>query len=223
MSDIRILHIRFNHTMSKWKVQLDEYSFLALCTKPCPESWSIGQVISHLIEETLWYFELVEVCLKTNDNAEKEIYPKIEKWLERNAFPNKRLKGPADLASQPQPESKDALLQQWEHLNATILMTAMAIASSQFCGKVAHPVHGYLNAEQWFQYAEQHMRHHFRQRKRIDKYLNLVSKSEKETVWFDMRLKGIQYCLLTRSIYLCHFFVWKNGLHFFPIGENCRK
>ncbi len=182
MSDILILNNQFNYTLAKWKAYLEGYSFSELCAAPSPESWSIGQVALHLIEETLWYFEQVEVCLKTNGNAEKEIQPKATKLLEKNSYPNKRLKCTDDLPTPPQPISKEALLRQWEQLNASILMTAMAIASSPFSGKVAHPGHGYLNAVEWFQFAEMHMRHHFRQKKRIDKFLNRVSKREKETV-----------------------------------------
>ena len=38
-------------------------------------------------------------------------------------------------------------------------------------GKSKHPGLGYFNAQEWFLFAEIHMRHHFRQKARIDEFL----------------------------------------------------
>ena len=162
---------RFSQTMATWKQQLKRYSYQELCTQPDPESWSIGQVVLHLIEETNWYMDQLSVCLESDENKEEAPTDNFKNWLAQNGFPNKRFKGPADLPTPPQPGSKEALLDQFNDLISRVRNMGKLIEETESVGRAPHPGHGYLNAREWFQYAEMHMRHHFRQKDRIEAFL----------------------------------------------------
>ena len=171
MGEFDILVKGFNNTLDLWRQQLEKYNYQEICTKPDDKSWLIGQIVSHLIEETTWYLERINICLENEENTEKTISPEIEKWFERNSFPIKRFKGPPDLPVPAQPQSKEAMFSQFDGLIAKIRFIGKEISLSESNGRAQHPGHGYLNAKEWFQYAEMHMRHHFRQKERIDDFL----------------------------------------------------
>jgi hypothetical protein len=48
---------------------------------------------------------------------------------------------------------------------------AIKITESPFGGKTKHPGLGYFSAHEWLQFADMHFRHHLRQKKRIDDFL----------------------------------------------------
>jgi hypothetical protein len=48
------------------------------------------------------------------------------------------------------------------------------IINTRFKEKTKHPGFHYLNAIEWLQFIEMHFRHHLKQKKRIDKYLNSI-------------------------------------------------
>ncbi len=162
----------FNKTMETWRFQLEKYRDEELCAQPGVESWSIGQVVLHIIEETTWYFDQISTCLKSDENSEKGTSSQIQQWFAQNSFPNKQFKGPPGLPTPPQPASKEALLAQFDDLAAKVRAVCKEIALRESKGRAEHPGHGFLNAREWFQYAEMHMRHHARQKDRIDACLS---------------------------------------------------
>jgi hypothetical protein len=71
----------------------------------------------------------------------------------------------------PQPTSKEDLKKGMLQLKREgSRLGEMTLASGR-TGKTQHPGLRYLNAQEWFQFAEMHMRHHFRQKSRIDAFL----------------------------------------------------
>jgi len=44
---------------------------------------------------------------------------------------------------------------------------------SSFHGKSKHPGLGFFSASEWFQFAEMHLRHHLKQKERIDRFLQI--------------------------------------------------
>ena len=88
-----------------------------------------------------------------------------------NEFPDARIEGPPSNKEIPQPDSIEALkvrLQQLE--NRASSLPALA-GNSQRGGKIRHPRLGYFSAEEWLQFAGMHLRHHLRQKARIDSFL----------------------------------------------------
>jgi hypothetical protein len=161
----------FHHAIDFWIAALDTYSISQLLTKPSPSSWSIGQVYMHLIENTDWFFEQVKSCISCDDNSDKESSPEGKQMLLKNEFPDFQLQGPPDNDFTAQPKSKKDILDELKRQKREVKALAEAIRNSRFAGKTQHPGLQYFNAAEWFQFAEMHLRHHMRQKKRIDEFL----------------------------------------------------
>ena len=163
----------FNQTIDRWIKELKEYDFKQLCAKPSSNSWSMGQVGMHLIENTNYFIEQIKICMATDDNANEEASPEAKQMFQNNDFPNEILEGPPSNLKTPQPQSKEALLSGLKNLKNEIDSVAVLISASQFKGKTKHPGLNYFNASEWFQFSEMHFRHHLRQKKRIDEFLKM--------------------------------------------------
>jgi len=160
---------QFNKTIDDWISLLDHYSFDELLKKPDPESWSLGQVYMHLVNETRYYISQVEECLETNDHATEKMKEDGATMLSNNAFPDIRIKGePDNIAKIQQPANQSQLKQEMADLKKTMNNLWKRIIMSPAVGKTMHPGLGYFNAMEWFQFAEMHLRHHFRQKNRIE-------------------------------------------------------
>ncbi len=163
----------FNRTINIWIKELEHYNFAQICAKPSLESWSLGQVIMHLIAETNFYVEQIKVCIYTNENSNEEATNKGKMMLLKNALPDEIIEGPASNALVPQAESKAQLLNSLEDLQNQCNEVNLMILKSSFHGKTRHPGLGYFNAAEWLQFAEMHFRHHLKQKERIDEFLKI--------------------------------------------------
>jgi hypothetical protein len=161
----------FHTTIDLWLSSLNHYTLPQLLLKPSPSSWSLGQVYMHLIENTDWFFDQVRTCISSNDNAHKQASPAGKEMLLNNAFPDIQMEGPPDNDHTPQPKSKKEIISALTRQKAEIDMIAKQIETSKFKGKTRHPGLQYFNANEWFQFAEMHLRHHLRQKARIDEFL----------------------------------------------------
>lgn len=161
----------FNSSIDHWIVWLQEASFNTLCIKPKAAAWSMGQLYLHLINDTCYYIEQIKICLDTNDNKQKEAKPFARQLFLNNGFPDELIKEAPSNALIPQPESKEQLMQAMTWIKIEMNHLAEQIAKSHFTGKTRHPGLGYFNAAEWFRFAEIHLRHHFRQKKRLDAFL----------------------------------------------------
>ena len=159
----------FNNTIDQWISALERYDETTLGRKPFPGSWSLGQVYMHLLDETRFYILQIELCLSCEDHADRTMTVGGRQIFENNAFPNERIQGdPVSAANMPQPSSKQDLLVEMHELRMQMNELGIQIMNSARSGKTQHPGQGWLNAEEWFRYAEMHMRHHLKQRVRIE-------------------------------------------------------
>jgi hypothetical protein len=161
----------FNHSVDIWIKAVEQNNFDQICTKPSPTSWSLGQVCMHLIEATHYYLEQTNVCLSSNDHVLEEMTPEAKTMFRNNEFPDELIEGPPSNANTPQPESKEELLHSLLKLKEEINRVAILISTSTSKGKTKHPGLHYFNAKEWLQFADMHLRHHVRQKKRIDAFL----------------------------------------------------
>ena len=162
-----------NHTLDIWIRSLDRYSFDQLLSKPSPNSWSIGQVYMHLLTNTDYFFEQVRICISADNNADREMSTEAKTMFFNNSFPDEMIEGPPENLSTPQPESKEQLLRSFLALKEELNRIASLTTENQFKGKTRHPGLNYFNALEWLQFADMHLRHHLRQKKRIDIFLRL--------------------------------------------------
>ena len=158
----------FNQTIDTWIDALQRYSIEDLTAKPSPDSWSMGQLYNHIIDETEFYVGRIRICTSSNRNSNREMSMEGKEMFRNNAFPDERLKGAPSNSRIPQPKSKEELVKKFMDLRMAMNDTAVVMKETFFNGKAKHPGHNYLNASEWLQFADMHMRHHLRQKKRID-------------------------------------------------------
>ncbi|HEY9197230.1 MAG TPA: DinB family protein [Mucilaginibacter sp.] len=163
----------FIQTIDIWIDSLDGYTLEMLCRLPLNGSWSLGQVYRHIIDDTTWFMEQMEIALLNDDNTEMEMTEDARRLFAANDFPDIQIKGPATYTIIPQPKSKEELkagLMSIKHY-ATKLFSDYNPELAK--GKTEHPGFKFFSAIEWLQFADMHMRHHLRQKERIDRELFL--------------------------------------------------
>lgn len=166
-----------NNTIDTWISQLEHYSYRQLCTKPSPESWSLGQLYAHLISDANYYIEQISHCLSNNDFEAEQASPAAQAMFLANDFPDQLIEGAPGNALIPQPKSKEELETALVNLKTELNSNWERIANTSFRGKTKHPGLNYFSAREWFQFVDMHFRHHFRQKKRIDDYLKSIERT----------------------------------------------
>jgi hypothetical protein len=161
----------FNDTIQQWIDYLDDYTLEMLCQKPAADSWSLGQVYTHITEDTAWFATQMEASMLSNANREKEMHEDAKAMFRNNSFPEKMIEGPATNSNIRQPQSKDELIQKLLAIKARVNTLCTSFDFSKASGKTMHPGLLFFSAPDWLQFAEMHLRHHFRQKKRIDEKL----------------------------------------------------
>ena len=163
----------FDQIISLWLENLEQYEFIQLLSKPTATSWSMGQLYTHLIQSTRFFIKQVRIASSNNDNRNQEAYAAAKIMFSNNELPDTLLEGPPSNATTPQPVTKENLKTELLELKEKI-KTAEAIAlKSQFTGKTKHFGLGYFTADEWLQFAEMHLRHHLRQKRRLDEFLKV--------------------------------------------------
>ena len=163
----------FNNTIDTWIMELEHYSLEKLLTKPDSGSWSLGQVFMHMIAETRYYEVQIESCLARGEDATEEMIDRAKVMFLRNEFPNERIKGDPHIAEQvQQPLNTSQVLREMQELKLRMNVLWEETINQGSTGKAKHPGLGYFSAREWIQYAEMHLRHHFRQKERIVDELN---------------------------------------------------
>jgi len=168
---------QFDTTIDQWISFLDNYTLEMICQQPQPGSWSLGQMYTHIINDTQYYVEQVRLTLASNENSELEMNAGGKNIFANNALPDMQLQGPATNTHIPQPESIAVLRQGLVAIRESVHQLAAGADLSAATGKTTHPGFGFFTALEWLRFGEIHMRHHFRQKERIDAQLSF-GKSE---------------------------------------------
>ncbi|MEX6686812.1 DinB family protein [Danxiaibacter flavus] len=162
----------FNNTIDAWIAELGTFDFEKLITKPDAESWSLGQVYMHLINETDYYIEQIEASTNNNANLSQEMTDIGKSMFRSNAFPEVKIKGdPASTDKIQQPQSKTGLHDDMLALKQRMNRAAQSLVNTTATGKTQHPGLGYFSGPEWLQFADMHLRHHLRQKERIKNFL----------------------------------------------------
>lgn len=131
-----------------------------------------GQVYMHVIEDTNWFAEQATLCQHSSENAWQQMIDRAKEMFRNNTFPDERVVGDPFISEKvPQPASQQQLLQDLAQLDTRMVALGKQIAQNTSIGKTAHPGLGFFSAQEWFQYAEMHLRHHERQQGRIINFL----------------------------------------------------
>ncbi|MBT30720.1 MAG: hypothetical protein CMO01_13755 [Thalassobius sp.] len=165
---------KFNQTIDYWIDELDKFTIEQLLLKPDSNSWSLGQVYEHLIEDSNWYNSQIKFSLESDTFADKEISAKAKELLKRGAFENIKIKGDAENAAKvKQPISVSQLKSDMEKLKKETNNLWLEMQNDSVIGKSEHPGFGYFNCYEWLAFSEIHMRHHMRQKENLERFLGL--------------------------------------------------
>ena len=158
-----------------WLKELDNYSFEKLLVQPSPGSWSLGQLYVHLIDANNYFIKQIKVCLTTNENSAGEAKQEARSMFNNNGFPDELLPGPPSNARTTQPINKEYIINGLTQIREEIGRIGVLITYSKSTGKSKHFALGFFTPMEWLRFAEMHMRHHLRQKKRIDEFLRKTS------------------------------------------------
>ena len=165
----------FNKIVDSWITALDQYSMDQLIRKQSPETWSVGQMYIHLIDDTTFFINQIKICISTKDHSGEVAIPFAAGMLRNNEFPDEIIQGSPDNAFIPQPENKEQLFRDLMSIKQEMNVVGVSMAGSPFGGKSKHPGLGYFSAAEWLQFAVMHLRHHRRQKCRLDHFIFLNS------------------------------------------------
>lgn len=162
----------FNQTIDIWIAELPKFSLGQLQLRPDGDSWSLGQVYLHLIKDSNWFLEQITVALEDNQNRHKPATVEGRALLEWGSFADVRIKGnETDSKYLRQPmsvaELQVGLLKLKQNTNE-LWETMKRIPVG---GKSEHPGLGFLSAKEWVRFMEMHLRHHLRQKERLENFL----------------------------------------------------
>ena len=165
----------FDCSLDSWIKALDNYSLAQLCTKPSPNDWSMGQLYRHLIADTNFYIQQIRACIFTNDYQQEEASTFARAIFSANAFPDTAIEGSPLNAHIKQPQNKEQVVAELSRIKDEVRLLRPLFLKTTHTGKTKHPGLGYFTATEWLQFAEMHFRHHLRQKKRIDEFLQTNS------------------------------------------------
>ncbi|MGG5210587.1 DinB family protein [Chryseobacterium sp. MIQD13] len=153
----------FEHTLSVFMEDLEEYTEMVFRKKESPDRWSLAQLYMHIIIDTNWYFDQLESCFGNRLNADREMSDNAKEMLLQNSFPDIKIKGNSSV-----PENDSILIDHVKRDLRLLLERSQSvwsrIKSEPVSGKAEHPGFRYLSPIEWYQFAEMHIRHHFKQK-----------------------------------------------------------
>lgn len=133
----------------------------------------MGQLYMHLIEETTWYLEQIEVCFISKVNPALTMKENAKPIFYNNSFPNEIIKGDPFISDHvKQPTDWKTVQADFQKLKEEVNEIWLKIETAESPGKAEHPGLGFFSPVEWFQYAEMHMQHHLKQKERIHNFLS---------------------------------------------------
>jgi hypothetical protein len=160
---------RFDATCDRWVAGLDEYEEASWRKAPAPGVWSMSQVYTHILEVGALALDRIRVCHERAEGRPKKTLAGKLVYL-IGGLPPIRVKAPKSVNNAPaHPESKDVVRDALLSFKARMKELAPTVTSAR--GVATHPIMGKLTAPEWFIFMEMHLRHHLRQKKRIDQML----------------------------------------------------
>ncbi len=159
---------QFEEEWTHWKHALEGYTDEQLIQLTEASGWTIGQVYDHLIMTTYdlsrdWIPECLATFEETGHLAKTAAGTAL---FLIGRFPPIRAKfaGPAPA----QPQNKAEIETRFDELLESMRSTRDLLNQATQSGKKKHFAFGYLDGWQWYQFITMHLRHHRRQKKRIE-------------------------------------------------------
>lgn len=157
----------FEYTLNTFIEGLENYDETVFRKQETPDCWSLAQLYAHIIIDTNWYFDQLESCFGNILNLDKNMEEKAKKMLLKNSFSDIKIKGDSYI-----PVNNSIFINATKKDLRLLLERSRAlwkrINNEDLSGKAEHPGFGYLSPMEWYEFAEMHIRHHIRQKERIE-------------------------------------------------------
>jgi hypothetical protein len=163
---------KFEQTLGAWRERLGPRSDEDFAKPPADGGWTIGQVCNHISAASDMMLRGAEACAQ--GAGEKKGFSPMPAFMTFiGSFPPGRFKVPPALKelANPSPISKAQAIERLDAIENKVRALQESVAAAPKDIKSKHPAAGWLNASQWYQITEMHMRHHLRQLGRIEKSL----------------------------------------------------
>ncbi|KPM47452.1 DinB family protein [Jiulongibacter sediminis] len=162
------------NTSSIFVEALKHYSESDFEFKQAEEIWSLGQMYDHLYSSGIYFFLAnINRCLeKRKGSTDAEPSDAGKYVMAQNAIPPNKYIRPGT-GKTPDPESKgvEFYKKAFPELIQSLLEKEKEVENDEGKYRTEHPFFGFLNAKEWYQNTEIHMRHHLRQKAELEVYI----------------------------------------------------
>jgi hypothetical protein len=170
-----------------WLKELDYYGANQFKKKNNSTVWSVGQLYDHILVYSLEvHIKAIQACLQMKgepSTKEGKTFRGTIQFALGSYLPVKYKSNPYIEPSQPL--SPEKVKDDFYRFLKIIYKAGKEIDYKKSTNKVKHPRLGYLSADEWFQLIEMHMRHHMRQKKKLDKEMRSNFKETEVRADFD--------------------------------------
>ncbi|MEM7549605.1 MAG: hypothetical protein AAF363_08020 [Bacteroidota bacterium] len=162
-------------TSQHWLADLHKYDADKMSIKPTKKQWCMAELYDHLMKVANTYqLPNFHLCLENGDKlkARKNLRARIIFDLQLLPYRKMKLESfPEEIANSFTPEikKKPDLLSQFERWIKLVEEESLRLDKIDMAVKHFHPLFGWINAIEWFSLIEIHIRHHTRQKQRIEK------------------------------------------------------
>jgi len=153
---------------SRYRDMLNSISEKDFQLMPPIGGWSYSEVYSHIFDSSLLAMQPMEDCINGTGLERKTAFP-VKLILFFGSLPPGKFKVPEKLVSRVKKISKAEAEAFINEFLLRLQRDEQLIGNASKEIKNKHPRLGYLNAAQWLRFIEIHLKHHYKQLKRIEK------------------------------------------------------
>ncbi len=174
MKTIEKIKEDISYTLDTYKKGLESYSNVEFTIKPNAESWSLAQLYDHLsVSSQKFFLANVNRCIEQRGGQEGgDKTTNGEAMMKNGSFPDIKIKVPDVFkAIEIIPKSIEEYKSVLESIQNSVDSIFNVSTDINENYKTSHPVFGYLNAYEWYENLEMHLRHHLKQKVGLEEFL----------------------------------------------------
>lgn len=168
---------KLEETAAYYLEQLKGISQEKLTRQPSEDQWSVGQLYAHLIGVTQFMsLRSIALCQEGNPEAISVGGSRSElgeALFQSGGFPDVKIRVPPSPQYTPkQPNDADELVHGLKDIVKRMKAVEPTLDDIPAENRAPHPRLGLFNAKEWFCMVEMHFRHHLKQLKSLQQFLN---------------------------------------------------
>lgn len=164
----------FKNTASNWLSSLKGYNTEQLYAKPSESEWCLAELYHHIMK-VAWTYQMPNFykCLHKRPVKGKPKNAKGYLVFNLNIIPYRKIKmssfpSEIEIGFTPEIKKREELISEFEDFIKDIITISDLLKTADLSVKNYHAFFGVINAQEWFSLVEIHMRHHSRQKKKLE-------------------------------------------------------